>query len=101
MYLCSPLAWAISDPTAPPGASEKAQTETQVAVKKARVPRLNAIFFNSSQPGAVIDQQFIQLGGSIKGYKLVSLKADYVTLSRSGKHYTLRMSNPSIIKVVP
>jgi MSHA biogenesis protein MshK len=79
----------LVDPTVPPGATNESPVKS--ASTKVQLPSLSAIFIGTQTPGAVLNGQFIELGQWIRGYRLLRVAENAVTLVRNNKQYRVEL----------
>jgi hypothetical protein len=84
-------AQALTDPTRPP--LELVGTSATAAGRAARTP-LQSILLSSARQGAIINGQFVPLGGSYGKAKLVRITATEVTLKSNGALEVLQLYPP-------
>ncbi|WP_456296605.1 MSHA biogenesis protein MshK [Vibrio sp. AK197] len=91
MVLLAPTLQAASkDPTAPLSWSAPSATSSRSQAVVAKLPTLQSITCNSSCQ-AVINQQVVNQGARINGYRVQSITPDFVTLTRNGKSWHLEL----------
>ncbi len=92
--------WASQDPTAPLDWQKPAvNSSSQPLVKRSRVPILNSIMCKSNtQCTAIMDNQIVEQGQLFKGYRVVSITSEYVTLKRSNRQWKLELFGLNVKK---
>lgn len=86
---------AEQDPTAPLGWMVPKEQAAQPAKKKAvhyRLPTLQSIVCKSDLPCyAILNDQILAQGESIRGYRIKTIAPEYVSLQRGGKQWKLEL----------
>ncbi|MGF1740673.1 MSHA biogenesis protein MshK [Vibrio profundum] len=90
---CSFSAFAVKDPTAPLGwAGPESNVTGKPNQKKHVLPTVNSIICTAPKTcQAILNNRFVSTGDAIGRYKVKVITADYVTVSKSGKHWKLSM----------
>jgi len=95
-------AHASQDPTAPLGwlaPKEKPVTSTQKRATSYRLPTLQSIVCKSETPCyAILNDQVLSQGESIRGYRIKTIDPNYVSLQRNGKQWKLELFSLDIKK---
>ncbi|HDY7868717.1 TPA: MSHA biogenesis protein MshK [Vibrio vulnificus] len=89
-------AYATQDPTAPLGWTKPAQTKPS-AQRKYRLPTLQSIVCQSPKECvAILNDDVVSVGETIRGYKVTQIDSDVVTLKRGSKLWKLELFNLDI-----
>jgi len=92
-------AQVLNDPTRPPAGLEAVLAGEAVAARPAASGLTSILRRAQGKPAAVIDGQFVELGGKVREATLVGIDQDRVTL-RSGEGDEVLLLTPGIEKVV-
>lgn len=89
------VTYAEQDPTAPLGWSRpegKAPVKQRQVRKRPSLPALQSIICKQNiHCSAVLNNQLLSAGESVRGYRVVSVSQETVTLSRGGRKWTLEL----------
>lgn len=89
------VAYADQDPTAPLGwirPEGKAPVKQRQVRKRPPLPALQSIICKQSiHCSAVLNNKLLSAGESVRGYRVVSISQETVTLSRGGRKWTLEL----------
>jgi len=91
------LAQALTDPTQPPLDLIRATVvdpATGKAAAAAQRPRLESILLSSARKGAIINGQYVPLGGAYGKAMLLSIRATEVTLKTDQKLEVIKLYPP-------
>ncbi len=91
------MAQALADPTQPPLELIRASVidpATGEAAAAARRPRVESILLSSARKGAIINGQYVPLGGAYGKAMLVSISATEVTLETDKKLEVIKLYPP-------
>ncbi len=93
-------AWAEQDPTAPLGWNKPVATSNaKPAAKQYRLPKLNSIMCQTdSQCTAILNNQIVGQGQSVRGYRVVSITSEFVTLKRGNRQWKLELFGLNVKK---
>lgn len=92
--------WADQDPTAPLGWQKPAaESNAKPTKKRSRLPTLNSIVCKvGSQCSAIMDNQIVEQGELFKGYSVVSITSEFVTLKQSNRQWKLELFGLNVKK---
>ncbi|MFW8631569.1 MSHA biogenesis protein MshK [Vibrio natriegens] len=92
--------WADQDPTAPLGWQKPvAESNAKSTKKQSRLPTLNSIVCKvGSQCSAILDNQIVEQGELFKGYRVVSITSEFVTLKQSNRQWKLELFGLNVKK---
>ncbi|WP_024372852.1 hypothetical protein [Vibrio natriegens] len=91
--------WADQDPTAPLGWQKPAESNAKPTKKRSRLPTLNSIVCKvGSQCSAIMDNQIVEQGELFKGYRVVSITSEFVTLKQSNRQWKLELFGLNVKK---
>ncbi len=100
LMLVAGASWASQDPTAPLGWNKPAvSSNAKPAVKRYRLPTLNSIVCQTgSQCTAVMNNKIVEQGQLIRGYRVVSITNEFVTLKRGNRQWKLELFGLNVKK---
>ncbi len=93
-------AWASQDPTAPLDWRQPVgRSNTKSAAKQYRLPKLNSIVCQTNNPcTAIMNNQIVEQGQWIRGYRVVSITSEFVTLKRGKRQWKLELFGLNVKK---
>ncbi|BDR12320.1 MSHA biogenesis protein MshK [Vibrio sp. STUT-A11] len=93
-------AWANQDPTAPLGWQKPVvESSTKPTKKRYRLPSLNSIVCKvGSQCSAIMDNRIVEQGELFKGYRVVSITSEFVTLKQGSRQWKLELFGLNVKK---
>ncbi|WP_117236127.1 MSHA biogenesis protein MshK [Vibrio maerlii] len=80
---------ASQDPTAPLGWAAPVEKSQPKKVVRYSLPQLQSIVCGQARCNAIMNGAVVSQGEQIRGYRVVSINSESVTLNRNGKHWTL------------
>ena len=100
LALLIPPAEASQDPTAPLGWKKPVVSEpVKPAMKRPRLPNLNSIVCRqSNQCVAVLNNQVVEQGAKIHGYRVAQINSEFVTLKRGSDQWKLKLFSLNVKK---
>lgn len=92
--------WADQDPTAPLDWKKPVvASNTKPAAKQYRLPKLNSIMCQTnSQCTAIMNNQIVEQGQLIRGYRVASITSEFVTLKRGNRQWKLELFGLNVKK---
>ncbi len=93
--------WASQDPTAPLGWNQPVGTSSSAkpVAKRYRVPTLSSIMCQTdNQCTAILNNQIVEQGQSVRGYRVVSITNEFVTLKRGNRQWKLELFGLNVKK---
>lgn len=93
-------AWANQDPTAPLDWKKPVvASNAKPAAKQYRLPTLNSIMCQiNSQCTAIMNNQIVEQGQLFRGYRVVSITSEFVTLKRGNRQWKLELFGLNVKK---
>jgi MSHA biogenesis protein MshK len=94
------MSWANQDPTAPLNWQNPATgSNAKPTEKRYRLPTLNSIVCKEShQCTSILDNQIVEQGEQFKGYRVVSITSEYVTLKQGNRQWQLELFGLNVKK---
>lgn len=97
LAVCSFWGQASQDPTAPLGWKKPDAIEASNKKAQQPLPKLKSIVcLGQNQCQAVLNDQVVNVGEIVNGFKVSQLEPQYVTLSRGGKQWKLELFTQDI-----